>query len=270
MTPEQILSLLAALSGEDVLAVSEQHIARASAPRDGGKRGTVALIPITGALMPRSYRGVFGSVEGMDVLRGKIGAAAGDDEVSAIVLDIDSPGGTVAGTIETAASVAAAAERKPVVAVANTLAASAAYWIASQASEVVMAPGAITGSVGVIAVHQNVGKALERLGIETTLLVSGARKADGNPFGPLSDTARKAMQARVDEFAEIFLATVASGRKISVKAARESAGDGQLMTSAEAVTARLADRVATLDQVIADLSAGKGRVWRRRSGLAFA
>lgn len=270
MNPEILLSQLAQMSGEDVLAVSEQHLGRAATARDPARAGKVAIIPVNGALFPKSFKSFWGgSYEGMDALRARIAQAASDADVSAIVLDMDSPGGTVAGTAETAAVVAAAAERKPVVAVANSLAASAAYWIAAQASEVVMAPAAMTGSVGVIAMHQNVAKALDRMGVETTLITSGARKAEGNPFGPLSDTAREAMQARVNEAADAFMAAVASGRKMSLKAVRDKAGDGQVMSASEALSAGLADRVATLDQVVAELSAGKGRVWRRRSALAF-
>lgn len=271
MNPELLLGLLALLRAEDdIVAVSEAHLARAAAPRDERRGGAVAVIPITGALFPRSVSGWFGTVPGMDALRGRLAAAANNPEVGSIVLDIDSPGGTVAGTAETGAAVAAAAQRKPVVAVANTLAASAAYWIASQASEVVMAPHAMAGSIGVIALHQNIGKALERFGVETTLIRSGPRKAEGHPFGPLDDTAREAVQARVDEAATAFIKAVATGRNLTPAEARKRFGDGHAMSSREAVETGLADRIATLDEVVAGLAAGKGRAWKRRSAIAFA
>lgn len=269
MHPELLIRMVALMAGEDLVAVSEQHLARTTAPHEV-RGGAVAVIPITGALMPRTVSGWFGSVGGMDALRQKIDAAARNSDVAAIVLDIDSPGGTVAGTVETAAAVATAARAKPVVAVANSLAASAAYWIASQASEVVLAPNALVGSIGVLSVHQNVAKLYERMGVETTIVRSGSRKAEGHPFGPLDDTAREAMKARVDEAAAAFLDAVAAGRKLTSKAARERFGDGQVFGVAEALGNGLADRSATLDEVVASLSAGKGRVWRRRSALAFA
>lgn len=270
MNPEILLGLLAMLGRDgDLVAVSEQHLARTAAPREA-RGGAVAVIPVTGALFPRSVAGWFGTVPGMDALRARIATAANNPDVASIVLDMDSPGGTVAGTEETAAAVAAAAQRKPVVAVANTLAASAAYWIAAQASEVVMAPGAIAGSIGVMAVHQNVAKAMERFGVQTTLVRSGARKAEGNPWEPLSEEALAALQARVDEAAGAFLDAVAAGRRMSPKTARERFGAGQTFTAREAVANGLADRVATLDEVIAGMSAGKGRAWRRRSAIAFA
>ncbi len=270
MNPDLLLALIAHLAADDLLSVSEQHVARVAQPREPSRRGTVAVIPVLGPLMGRSASSWFGRIEGMDVLRQRIDAAAANADVSAIVLDIDSPGGSVAGTAETADSVARAAAIKPVIAVANSLAASAAYWIAAQASEVVMTPAALTGSVGVMQIHQNLGKAMERVGVEMTMITSGARKAEANPFGPLSDVAKAAMQARVDEAAQAFYGAVASGRKLSLKVVKERAGDGQVFTSSEAVTAGLADRIATLDQVIADLSTGKAKAFRRRSALAFA
>lgn len=274
MTPEQLLALLAALAGDDLLAVSESHLIRAaSGPREApaSAPGRVAVVPILGAMSARSYRTYFGAVEGMDSLRARIAAAARDGNVSAIVLDIDSPGGTVAGAAETASAVAAAAKIKPVVAVANSVAASAAYWIGSQASEFVVAPNAIVGSIGVMAVHQNVAKALDRMGVETTLIRSGGRKAEGHPFGPLDDAARAALQARVDEAAASFLDAVAQGRRLSASTARERFGDGRAMGAAEAVASGLADRVATLEATIASLAAGSAkRAPGRRSALAFA
>lgn len=286
MNADALGEMLAQLAAEPVVALSMAHLARTSPPRDDSRRGMVAIIPVTGALMPRSWRSTFGAFPGMDTLRSRIDAAARNPEVASIVLDIDSPGGTVAGTAETAAAVAAAAQRKPVVAVANSLAASAAYWIASQASEVVMAPNALAGSVGVLAIHQNVAGMMDRLGVSTTVLRSGARKAEGNPFGPLDATARAAMQARIDEAASGFLDAVATGRRMSQRAARDRFGDGRVMAEREALATGLADRVATLDAVIADLAAGKlpmrhrarafdsapggvARQWLQRSATAF-
>ncbi len=153
---------------------------------------------------------------------------------------------------------------------ANSLAASAAYWIASQASEVVMAPNALAGSIGVLAIHQNVSKLYERMGVETTVMRSGPRKAEGHPFGPLDDAAREAIQARVDEAAQAFIGAVAAGRKITPKQAQERFGDGRVMSVREALSTGLADREATLDEVVAGLRAGTGRAWRRRAAFAFA
>lgn len=286
MNADILTEMVAQMAGEPVVALSLSHLARTTTPRDGSRKGMVAIIPIVGALMPRSWRGSLGSYAGMDALRQQLNAAARNPEVASIVLDIDSPGGAVAGTAETAAAVAAAARRKPVVAVANSLAASAAYWIASQASEVVLAPHALAGSIGVLAIHQNVAGMMDRLGVDTTVVRSGARKAEGHPFGPLDATARAGIQARVDEAAAGFFDAVAAGRRMSQRVARDRFADGRVLGTREALATGLADRVATLDAVIAELAAGKmpmraralafhsaaqpaGQPWPRRSAAAF-
>jgi ClpP class serine protease len=129
--------------------------ASAAAPSTANK---IALISVQGGLTPRGSW--FGS--SLDGLRSQIRRAANDADVAAIVLDIDSPGSTVAGTMETAAEVKAATTQKPVIAIANTLTASAAYWIGSQASEFVMAPSADVGSIGAMIPHQDVSGMLEQ------------------------------------------------------------------------------------------------------------
>jgi ClpP class serine protease len=111
----------------------------------------IAVIQVQGGQTPRgSWFGT--SLSG---LAGQVRRAAADADVASIVLDIDSPGGTVSGTPEAAAAVRDAAAQKPVIAIANTLAASAAYWIGSQASEFVMAPSADVGSIGAMILHQD-------------------------------------------------------------------------------------------------------------------
>lgn len=269
MNPETMLSLIGSLAGEGLVAVSEAHLARAAAAKQD-RGGAVQVIPVSGPMLPRSISGWFGTIAGMDVLRQRIEGAARNPDVAAIVLDIDSPGGTVAGTAETAAVVAAAAQQKPVVAVANSLMASAAYWIGSQATEVVMAPHSDAGSVGVVAMHANVARMYERLGVEMTVIRSGPRKAEGHPFGPLDEAAREAIQARVDDAAGAFLDAVAAGRRMGRKTAQDRFGAGHVMGAREAVESGLADRMATLDEVVAGLAAGKGKVWRRRSAVVFS
>jgi capsid assembly protease len=112
----------------------------------------IALIGIYGGLTPRGswYGSSFSDIAAAATRAGN------DPDVAGIVLDVDSPGGTVSGTMETAAAVADAASKKPCVACVNTLAASAAYWIASQASEVVMVPSGDVGSIGAMIMHQDV------------------------------------------------------------------------------------------------------------------
>ncbi|WP_229193601.1 S49 family peptidase, partial [Bradyrhizobium brasilense] len=94
----------------------------------------------------------------------QVARAADDQDVAGIILDVDSPGGTVSATVEAAGAVAAASTKKPVIAVANTLAVSAAYWIASQAGELVMTPSADVGSIGAMIMHQDIPAGSTRTG----------------------------------------------------------------------------------------------------------
>lgn len=233
--------------------------------------GRVAVLPLTGVLSARGARGFFGTSPGMDSFRAALRQAANDKDTGSIVIDIDSPGGTVDGTAETASAVAEAAAKKPVVAVANALACSAACWIAAQANEFVLAPNAVTGSIGVIAMHADLSAYYrEKMGVNFTLVRSGARKAEGDPYSPLSDKARLGLESMVQAAAADFLSAVASGRRMSLKAATERFGDGRAMLAEEALSTGLADRVATLDAVVGGLAQGRGKAFSRRSSVVFA
>lgn len=247
---------------------SEQ--AAAAAPSVNVQPSKIALISVSGALTPRgSYYG-----SSLADIASQASRAGADPDVAGIVLNVDSPGGTVHGTAEAAAAVADAATKKPVIACVNTLAASAAYWIASQASEIVMTPSADVGSIGAMAMHVDYSKALEDAGINVTLIRSeqSPRKNEAHPFGPLSDDARAYVQGRINDAGADFIRTVASGRGTTQAKVREEFGQGRMFGAREAISRGMADRMATLDQVIGGLVA-KGAAprasSRRRSALAF-
>lgn len=242
----------------------------AAVASSGSRAGSVAVVPVHGALMPRGGRSLYGSFTGMDGLRSQIRAHANDPDVSTIVLDIDSPGGAVAGTLETAAEVKAAAGQKPVIAVANTLAASAAYWIGSQASEFVITPGADVGSIGAMILHQDISGAMEQFGVKMTMIRSAQapQKNEAHPFAPLSDEARAFLQGRADEAGNDFIKAVASGRSVTQAKVKEDFGQGRVYGAREALSRGMVDRIATLDDVIGGLQQ-KRTSSRRRSALAF-
>jgi len=176
-----------------------------------------------------------------------------------VVLDVDSPGGAVNGVEELADEMLRARGQKPVVAVANTLAASAAYWIATAADEVVVTPSGEVGSIGVFAVHEDFSAALEAAGIRVSLVSAGKYKMEGNPYEPLGDEGRAALQERVDDYYGMFVGAVARGRGVAAKDVREGFGQGRLVGARQAVELGMADRVATLDETL-------DRVARRVAG----
>lgn len=228
--------------------------------------GGVAVLPLKGVITPAGsfLSMLFG--DGAAGLRGfRLGLreALGSEDVSAIVLDVDSPGGLVDLVTETAAEVRAARAQKPVVAVANTFAASAAYWIASQADELVVTPSGDVGSIGVYTAHEDWSGFEAQLGVVTTLVSAGRFKVEGNPYAPLDDQARAAMQETIDEVYSTFVEDVAAGRGATAQAVRDGYGEGRVLPAARAVAAGLADEVATLEATVARMARGGGAPPRR-------
>ena len=230
--------------------------------------GGVAVVPVHGIITQRSdlMNEIFGGgsvpAEQLAALVRELGA---DSNVSGIVLDVDSPGGSVGGLGELGDAIYSLRGVKPVVAVANPLAASAAYWMGSAASEFTVAPEGQAGSIGVWTAHVDASGMMERLGLKFTLVSAGKYKVEGNPYGPLSDDARGHIQSQVDEYYGMFVKDVARNRKDTQTAVREGYGQGRVLTAKEAVKAKLADRVATLGQVVGEMAAAAGPRPRRAS-----
>jgi signal peptide peptidase SppA len=230
----------------------EARIGAKPARKDAQRAGDIAVIPVYGVITPKAD--LFTDMSGgtsIDRLRGAFLDAVEDDTVSAIVLDVDSPGGQVDLVPELAGEIRGARGAKPMFAVANTLAASAAYWIASQADEVFVTPSGEVGSIGVFAAHDDFSGALDKAGIKTTLISAGKFKTEANPFEPLSDDAREAIQARVDDAYRMFVHDVAKGRGVPVETIRSGFGEGRVMVARDALAEGMVDGIATLDEVVA-------------------
>ena len=178
-----------------------------------------------------------------------------DDTVGQILIDIDSPGGSVYGVAELASEIIKARAQKPVVAVANSLAASAAYWIGCSASEFYVTPGGEVGSIGVWQAHFDYSKALEEDGVKTTLVSAGKFKVEGNPYVPLDPQAQAFMQSRVDDYYNAFIQAVAVGRGVSVDAVRNGMGEGRVLGADAALAQRMVDGIASFDEVLARMQA---------------
>ena len=230
------------------------------------QRGAVAVIPIYGVLTHRTEMiDVSTPSQSTAALARDIKTAAADPAVSQIVLEIDSPGGSVYGTTELGDTIAAVAAEKPVTAMVNLQAASAAYWIASQSSEIVVSPSGEVGSIGVYAAHEDVSRFMEAKGITTTFVSAGKYKVEGNPFEPLGTEARAAIQARVDDFYSQFVRAVANGRKTTQTAVREGFGEGRMVDAQDAVKLGMADRIMTFDDLLAELTGKSSSASNRKA-----
>ncbi len=240
-----------------------------SARREDGSRrlvrvsGKTAMITIDGSLVNRGAwvgSNVCTGLVSYEGIAAQIDEAANDGGIEKVILDINSYGGEATGMATLAAKVRGLARKKHVVAVVNDIAASAAYGIASGADEIAISPTSEVGSIGVVMLHLDRSAELAAKGIRPTLIHAGAHKVDGNPFGPLPEGVRAEMQRGVMAFYDQFLSVVEAGRgkqRLSVKKAR--ATEAKIFIGQEAIDAGLADRMATFDEVLAEMTRPRSR-----------
>lgn len=257
---QELISLRAAGIRFSVEEIRERIGFDAAAPRRVSTDGSVAVIPIYGVLSQRmNLMSAMSGGTSTEQLSDQVRQAMADSDVGAIVFDVDSPGGNVNGIPELADELFSYRGTKPMVAVVNPLNASAAYWLTSQANEIVVTPSGQTGSIGVVAIHQDMSGALEQEGVRVNLVSAGKYKVEGNPYQPLDDEARQAIQSSVDDYYRMFTDAVARGRGVKSSDVRSGFGEGRVLGAKAAVSAGLADRVDTLQGTIARLSSGQGR-----------
>jgi signal peptide peptidase SppA len=225
-------------------------------------QGGVAVVPVHGVLTHRGHNAqqVSTTLTSTEILAGQIASMVRDPGVSAVVLDFDSPGGSVHGVQELGEAIFALRGEKPIVGVASPTAASGAYWAISQCDEVVVTPSGWVGSIGVILAHDDLSGAMEKAGVKREYIISGENKAEGNPTGPISDSTRAHLQGLSDTYYAAFTKAVARGRGQSVDVVRSEAwGRGRMVLAAAAVQAGMADRVDTLQNTIARLAKPQAR-----------
>ncbi len=219
-------------------------------PQPSGRQ-IVAVVGVYGVLTYRA--GMFTDTSGLssaEAIGARVRAAAADPAVKGIVLDVDSPGGGVYGMQELAAELRAARAAKPLRAVANARAGSAGYWALSQADTVYVTPSGEVGSIGIFVEHEDRSEANVKEGVKVTMVRYGQNKGLGSPNEPLSDDARADLEKRVAEYGRAFEADVAKGRGVTTARIRKDFGQGLMFGAAEAVQRGLADKVATLDEVV--------------------
>lgn len=218
----------------------------------------IAVVPLKGVLSkaPTVLSALFGGTTYGAFMQNMLSAAA-DPAAHAILLDVDSPGGQVDGVQQAAQAVAAARAHKPVMAHADGVVASAAYWIASAAQSLHLASNTTgAGSIGVLATHVDISGLEERAGVRRTEIVAGKFKASGSPHRPLSAEGREVLQAQVDYLYGLFVADVAAHRRINQATALKMA-DGRVYMGTQAVSAGLVDGIADRGHVLAMLAGKK-------------
>jgi len=176
-------------------------------------------------------------------IRAQVKRALAEPSMKTIDLLIDSPGGSVLGLPETADVIRAANKIKPVRAFVTGIAASAAYWLASQAGTITLTPSGEVGSVGVLDLHADISKALDNSGVKITAVAAGEHKVERAPFTPLSDAAKAHMQTGVNRWYGDFLSAVRRGRGARVQAT-SLFGQGRMLSSYDALLSGMVDFVS--------------------------
>ncbi len=205
----------------------------------------LAVIPIHGVLMkqvPLIYRWCGIKATAYSEIIEMINEALGRDDVETLLLDVDSPGGQVAGGLETGNAIYAARQKKKVIAYANDIACSGAYWLACQAAEFTAGPNAMIGSIGVFCVYVDYSKEAEDMGIKVHVIRSGQHKGMGTVGAKISDKQIEAMQEVIDGMAKNFIAAVVRGRGLSENKVRELA-TGRVWIAEAAKSVKLIDGI---------------------------
>ena len=214
----------------------------------------VAVIPIVGSMSHRSTG--IEAMSGMtsySTLQKQFEAAFNDPNVGSILMDIDSPGGSVAGAFDFRDYLMSKKGTKPVYALARDAMCSAAYLIGSTADKVYATQTARVGSIGVVAMHTDASGKMEKEGLKPTFISAGKFKTAGNPYEKLEGEKLKYLQDSVDESYDMFINAVADARGIDKKAIRDT--EARVYGGKKAVEIGLADGIRTYESVLAEMSA---------------
>lgn len=226
-------------------------------------RGDIGVIQVRGTITPRPSLFSSGGTSCAEIGEALDEMVANPD-VAAIVMDFDTPGGQVFGVEELGMKIAAAKKVKSVHGCISHMACSAGMWLISQCASISAAPNAWTASIGVLMRHLSTAKSDERMGISYTTVTAGRRKAEADSSIPLGEEARKHYQDQCDALYEKFVSAVAAGRGVSKDKVRSAEwGEGAVVLAEEAVKVGMVDRIATMDEVLAQLR-GKEMDKRKR------
>lgn len=215
--------------------------------------GGIAVVPVHGYLAHRVGFHIPGYMTGYDYITALVDHAANDSKVKGVMLDVNSGGGEVAGAFDAAGAISKLAANKPVWAIVDNTAYSAAYLLSSAANKVTLPQAGGAGSIGVVTMHVDKSKLLEDNGFKVTMLYAGKSKVDGNPYEPLSDGARSRIENKLQASYNLFVDTVSSNR--GMDSADVKATEAATFQGADAQTAGLVDAVMSPKEALAAFQA---------------
>jgi len=246
--PAKLDAILYGLSHRLGVAYPEPQAYLPTALRKDGNayrvQNGVALIDIFGILAHRSggMNPDSSPILSYEEISDQLQQALADPSVQQIAIQLDSPGGEVSGAFQLAEQIRTWCTLKPIHALANDLAASAAYLIGSAATTLTVSPTGQVGSIGVVMRHVDVSQAMERDGVKVTFIHAGTHKVDGNPYQPLPESVKSRLQADVDHYYDLFIEAVALNRSLNPLAIRATEAD--MFVAEEALKRGLVDKIA--------------------------
>lgn len=205
-------------------------------------QGRIAIVPISGTLVSKSAAlRPYSGMTGYNGIVSRVTAAINDPDVDGILLDMDTPGGMVAGGFDAADIIARLRSQKPIWSLANDMNCSAGQLLASACSRRLVTQTAKAGSIGVLMAHSNYAGNLEQAGVDITLIFAGAHKVDGNPWEALPKEVRATFQAKMNAIRQSFAEKVSGYTGISVQAVLDT--EAAVYTGQESIDAGLSDEL---------------------------
>jgi signal peptide peptidase SppA len=217
------------------------------------RAGSAAIIPVYGVIAPRlNAMSEMSGGTTFERLSGQLRECMANPAIKTIILDVDSPGGNVAGATEFANQLLAARAKKPILGQVQYTGASAAYWLLACTTQIIAAPSARIGSIGIYTSHDDLSSALKSEGITRTIIAAGDGKVDGNDAEPLGEEARGRIQKLVDETYAVMVADIVKGRGQGVTDKRvRGEWRAHVYGATEAISLGLIDRIGTLEDTLA-------------------
>ena len=233
----------------DMLAEMQARVGGGSS--GGGSSNGIALVPVMGAIVewPHQIDMCDGGTSTRQISRA-LDQAEADSSVGHIVMVFGTPGGSVYGVQELGDQINRIKSRKPIIGVAQSLSASAGYWLMAQCSEAYCTPSGEVGSIGVYSGHEDMSKALEMAGVSIELFSAGEYKTEGHPFGPMTQEGKDYQMKRAQDYYATFTKAVAKGRSVPIEAVRNGMGKGRVLSAQDALAENMIDGIATLEEVL--------------------
>jgi capsid assembly protease len=261
ITPEMLETIIAIADrqtgfDESKLAIAAKDSEPLANTRRADIRDGVAIIPVLGPIFPRAN--LFTMVSGgtsIQTLAKDFTVALNDPNVNAIVFNIDSPGGEVTGVSEFAAMIYNSRDKKPSCAYVYGLGASAAYWIGSACTKMVVSDTAEIGSIGVVSAYNDTREKDKKNGVQTIEIVSSF--SPKKRLDPLTDEGKSAILKIVDDLAAEFIGAVAKHRDVTTAKVLNDFGQGDVMVGKHAVVSGMVDSVGNFEAVIESYSQQK-------------